>query len=71
MAIINVSFQLNGKTHYASGESSYPTKEMDEKKEVSDEILNDTAFIFIKQYMNNNSLTGPVDPKTVTYTYVV
>lgn len=71
MAIIHVSFQLNGKMHSFSGESSYPSKELHEANKVDYVIVEESAFQLIKTYMNQLSLDGPINPKTVAFRYEV
>lgn len=69
MAIFHISFQLDGKNHSISAESNYPTKELIEKKEVSELIVEENAFQIIKTYMIQHKLKGPINPETVVYNY--
>ena len=71
MAIIYVSFELKGKTHSFSGESSYPSIELHEANKVDYEIVEESAFQLIKTYMEEFSLDGPINPKTVAFRYEV
>ena len=69
MAHYYISFELNGKEHYCTGESSYPSEYLVRTNTVDYGILEENVYDFIKTYMNLHSLCGRVNPKTVVFRY--
>lgn len=69
MAHYYISFELDGKAHSFTGESSYPSEYLVSKKAVDYGILEDNVYELIKTYMKQCSLSGKVNQKTVTFKY--
>lgn len=65
MAHYNVSFKLNGETHYTSGDSTYPTKKDYVTGDYSESTVLKNAMMFVSVYMDIMKLEGRVNPHTV------
>lgn len=65
MAHYNVSFKLNGETHYTSGDSTYPTKKDYIAGNYSNSTVHNNAMMFVYGYMDVMKLKGTVNPHTV------
>ena len=65
MAHYKVSFRVEGKTYYAEGDSSYPSDEAIEKKEIDMGIAMENAAIFASAYKNMSRLEGMVEPESI------
>lgn len=66
MAHYNISFKLNGETHYTSGDSTYPTKKDYVAGDYYESTVLKNAMMFVSGYMDVMKLEGPVNPHTVT-----
>lgn len=57
MTKYNVFFTIAGNEHSCIGESSYPTKEMYDKGEIDQQIVDINANMFISEYKKTWLLT--------------
>lgn len=67
MALYRVSFRVNGKTYYMGGESSYPSDEAIEKKDIDMELAMENAAVFASAYKRSLNIDGKIEPGSICF----
>ena len=67
MAHYRVSFRVDGKTYYAEGESSYPSDEAIENKDIDMSIASDSASVIASAYKQSLHLDGKIESNSISF----
>ena len=67
MAHFRVNFRVDGKTYYAEGESSYPSDEAIENKDIDMGIALDCASVIASANKQSLHLDGDIESNSISF----
>ena len=67
MAHYRVSFRVDGETYYAEGESSYPSDEAIENKDIDMDIALDSASVIASANKQSLHLEGKIESNSISF----
>lgn len=67
MAHYKVSFRINGTSYYTEGDSSYPSDQAIDEKDIDMDIAMDSASVIASAYKSMSRIEGKIEPDSISF----